>query len=77
VIGWTAVVWVVFIAILFMLPQFGPIGWKTFNYAPIAVAVVIGYAGLYWALSARKWFTGPRVQGTEQELEAIERELSA
>ncbi len=76
-IGWTAVVWVIFIAILFMLPQFGPIGWKTFNYAPIAVAVVIGYAGIYWLASARKWFTGPKVQGTEAELAAIEQELSA
>src|SRR5271165_3806108 len=76
-IGWTAVTWVVIIAILFMLPQFGPIGWKTFNYAPIAVAVVIGYAGIYWLVSARKWFTGPRVQGTPEELAAIEHELSA
>jgi amino acid permease (GABA permease) len=77
VIGWTAVAWVVFIFFLFMLPQFGPIGWKTFNYASIAVAVVIGYAGIYWLVSARKWFTGPRVQGSPQELAAIERELSA
>jgi amino acid transporter len=77
VIGWTAVTWVVIIAILFMLPQFGPIGWKTFNYAPVAVAVVIGYAGIYWLVSARKWFKGPRVQGTPEELAAIEQELSA
>jgi amino acid transporter len=83
-IGWTSVVWVVIIAILFMLPQFAATGntswpgfsWKTFNYAPIAVAVVIGFAGIYWAVSARKWFTGPKVQGTEEELAAIERELS-
>src|SRR5271166_3742313 len=61
-VGTIAVICVVFIAILFMLPQFGPIGWKTFNYAPIAVAVVIGYAGIYWLVSARKWSTGPRVQ---------------
>jgi hypothetical protein len=27
-------------------------------------------------VSARKWFTGPRVQGTAEELAAIERELS-
>ena len=77
VIGWIAVAWVVIITILFMLPQFGPIGWKTFNYAPIAVAVVIGYAGISWLVSARKWFTGPRVQGTPEELAAIEQELSA
>ena len=76
-IGWTAVVWVVIIAILFMLPQFGPIGFKTFNYAPIAVVVVIGYAGIYWLVSARRWFKGPKVQGTAEELAAIERELSA
>jgi amino acid permease (GABA permease) len=76
-IGWTAVVWVAFIAILFMLPQFGPIGWATFNYAVVAVVVVIGYAGIYWLVSARKWFTGPRVQGSPEELAAIERELAS
>jgi heme/copper-type cytochrome/quinol oxidase subunit 4 len=77
VIGWTAVVWVVFIFFLFMLPQFGPIAWATFNYAVIAVVVVIGYAGLYWLFSARKWFTGPKVQGTAEELARIEQELSS
>ena len=75
-IGWTAVVWVVFITILFMLPQFGPINRTTFNYAVVAVVVVIGYAGIYWLVSAHKWFTGPRVQGTPEELAAIEQELS-
>jgi amino acid transporter len=77
VVGWIAVVWVVFIFFLFMLPQFGPVGlWTTFNYAPIAVAVVIGFAGIYWLVSARKWFKGPRVQGSAEELAAIERELT-
>jgi hypothetical protein len=71
------VVWVVIIFFLFMLPQFGPINLTTFNYACIAVAVVIGFAGIYWLVSARKWFTGPRVQGTPEELAAIEEELSA
>jgi amino acid permease (GABA permease) len=76
VIGWTAVTWVVIIFFLFMLPQFGPIGWKTFNYACIAVLVVIGFAGIYWLVSAKNWFKGPKVQGSAEELAAIERELS-
>ena len=76
VVGWTAVTWVVIIFFLFMLPQFGPIGWSTFNYACIAVAVVIGFAGIYWLVSARHWFKGPKVQGSAEELAAIERELS-
>jgi hypothetical protein len=39
--------------------------------------VVIGFAGIYWLVSAKNWFTGPRVQGTAEELAAIEHELSA
>jgi amino acid permease (GABA permease) len=76
VVGWIAVVWVVIITILFMLPQVGPITFTTFNYAVVAVLVVIGFAGIYWLVSARNWFTGPRVQGTPEELAAIEEELS-
>jgi len=76
VVGWIAVAWVVFIFFLFMLPQVGPITFATFNYTVIAVLVVIGFAGIYWLVSARKWFTGPKVQGTPEELAAIERELT-
>ena len=76
-VGWTAVTWVVIIFFLFMLPQVGPITLKTFNYASIAVLVVIGFAGIYWLVSARHWFKGPNVQGTPEELAAIERELAS
>jgi amino acid transporter len=76
VVGWIAVTWVVIITILFILPQVGPITFTTFNYAVIAVLVVIGFAGIYWLVSARHWFKGPKVQGTAEELAAIERELT-
>src|SRR5262249_37308110 len=51
-IGTIAVVWVVFICIMLMMPQLSPggLGLKTIdaiNYAPIAVGVVIGFAGIY------------------------------
>jgi len=59
-------------AVSFMLPEFTPINRYTFNYAPIAVGFVLLFAGGYWLLSARKWFTGPRAQGSEAELENIE-----
>jgi amino acid transporter len=76
-IGWIAVIWVVVITILFMLPTVSPIHWGNFNYTVVAVAVVLGFAWIYWAVSAKNWFTGPRVQGTAEELAAIEHELSA
>jgi amino acid transporter len=77
IIGWTAVVWVVIICFPLMLPQFHPAGVNSWNFAPVAVIAVIGFAGIYWVVSARKWFTGPKVQGTAEELAAIEAELSS
>ena len=75
-VGWIAVIWVVFITILFMLPTVSPIGWGNFNYTVVAVVVVLGFAWIYWAVSAKNWFKGPKVQGTAEELAAIERELA-
>jgi amino acid permease (GABA permease) len=76
-IGITAVVWVAFISILFMLPTASPITWKNFNYTVFAVVVVLGFAGFWWLLSARRWFKGPKVQGSAEELAAIEAELES
>jgi amino acid permease (GABA permease) len=74
-IGIVASIWVVFIFVLFMLPATSPVTWSTFNYTPIAFAVVLGGAAIWWVLSAHKWFTGPKVQGSAAELAAIEQEL--
>jgi amino acid permease (GABA permease) len=74
-VGVLSVGWVVVITVLFMLPQISPVTAKSFNYAPIAVVVVIGFAGIWWMVSAHKWFTGPKVQGTAEELAAVERDL--
>jgi amino acid permease (GABA permease) len=78
VVGWIAVVWIVFIAILFVLPAAFPINYQTnFNYASVAVLVVLVGTGLWWLLSAKNWFKGPRVQGSAEELAKIEAELAA
>ncbi|MFD9906267.1 amino acid permease [Streptomyces sp. NPDC059063] len=58
-VGVIAVAWVTVITVLFMLPQSSPITTKTFNYAPIAVGVVLAFSGTWWLLSARKWFLNP------------------
>jgi amino acid transporter len=76
-IGTIAVVWVAFITVLFMLPTANPITASTFNYTPVAVLVVLGFAGIWWAVSAKNWFTGPKVQGSPEELAAAERELES
>jgi amino acid permease (GABA permease) len=74
-VGIVASAWVAFIFVLFMLPQAYPVTVESFNYTPIAFLVVLGGAALWWFVSARKWFTGPKVQGSGAELAAVEREL--
>jgi amino acid transporter len=78
-VGWIAVAWVVLIGIIFVCPVFYPIWNKGLNFnftGPILIGCAI-LVGLWWTVSAKKWFTGPKVQGSKEELMAIERELSA
>jgi amino acid permease (GABA permease) len=78
IVGWIAVVWIAFIAILFILPAAAPGNTlTTFNFAIVAVAAVLLYSGGYWLLSARNWFKGPKVQGSAEDLAKIEAELAA
>ena len=81
-IGIIAVVWVVFITILFMLPTVSAVavptgvsGFAVFNYAPVAVLGLFVIVGVWWLVRARYWFKGPVIQGSEAEMEAIERSV--
>ncbi|KAF7376994.1 APC amino acid permease [Mycena sanguinolenta] len=64
----TAVVWMAFISIAFILPQVNPVTSQTFNYSVVAVGIVIVYSVGFWLLSARKWFTGPVKQIAAEEM---------
>ncbi|KAJ3892548.1 APC amino acid permease [Lentinula edodes] len=55
----TAVIWIAFISIVFILPQENPVDSQTLNYAIVAVGIVITYSFGYWLISARRWFAGP------------------
>ena len=74
-----AIVWVVFITIVFLLPPYkssvpweDEFTWEALNYAPILVGGALALFGGWYVLSAHKWFTGPVRMGTEEELERIE-----
>ena len=74
-IGIVGTIWVIVICILFLLPQVQPINPSTFNYTPLVFVVVLGGAALWYFASAKRWFHGPKVQGSPAELAAIEAEL--
>jgi amino acid transporter len=74
-----AFVWIVVIAILFIMP-ITPTGipwhagfdWNVVNYAPLTVGGVLLAVGIWWLVSARRWFKGPVREGTDEELAEIE-----
>ena len=45
------------------------------NFTGPIVLTLFALVGVWWAVSARRWFTGPQVQGTPAELLALERAL--
>jgi len=50
---------------------------SNFNFTGPIVVGLFALVGLWWLVSARRWFTGPQVQGTPAELSALERALDA
>jgi hypothetical protein len=74
-IDWVAVTWVVFIVIMFMLPQYSPITVTSFNYAPVAVSVVVLFALGSWFAYGRKHFMAGRhdLVGAEAPPAEVER----
>jgi amino acid transporter len=74
-IGIIAIIWVVFISVLFMLPTANPITPVTFNYTPVVVLGTLVILVVWWMVSVRHWFKGPRQQGSADQLAAIERQV--
>jgi amino acid transporter len=71
VVNWIALIWTAVITVTLLLPEStlhadGKFKWSLFNFAPVACAVVMGYAAISWLVWARKWFTGPKVQGASE-----------
>ncbi|GAA2786155.1 hypothetical protein GCM10020219_067070 [Nonomuraea dietziae] len=66
-LAWIAIIEIAIISVYFIMPL-SPAGipgsadftWTAVNYAPLAVGGVLLGIALWWTLSARKWFTGPR-----------------
>jgi amino acid transporter len=83
-VDWAAILWIAFVCVAFVLP-FASTGvpgndgftWDFFNYTGFLVGGLFVVVGLWWLLSAKNWFTGPVAQGTEEELEAIERQYES
>ncbi|KAM0713478.1 hypothetical protein Q7P37_010440 [Cladosporium fusiforme] len=79
-IAWTAILFLVYGIVLSMFPVGGPNPTPDeMNYTVVINCAVWGGALLYYLIDARKWFTGPRItlsadELTEDQQEALEEE---
>ena len=74
-VGIISTLWVVFIAVLFMLPSAKPVTLQSFNYTPVVVIGATVILIVTWLGGAKKWFKGPKIQGSAAQLTAIENEF--
>lgn len=74
IVGILACSWSVFIFVLFELPQVYPATSDNLNYCPVAVGIVVGFAGIWWMVDAHKWFKGPRSEISGIELNGTDSE---
>ncbi|MEW1719745.1 amino acid permease [Streptomyces sp. NPDC093109] len=58
-VGWTAVVWVGCVTVLFCLPQVSPVTVDSFNYAPLALLAVLVLAAVLWAVRGHRHYGIP------------------
>jgi amino acid transporter len=74
-----AIIWVVFICVLFVMPVTDAGVWwgddfdyKSANYAPVVFLIVLTAVTIWWHTSAKKWFKGPIRTIDEEIEEAVE-----
>jgi amino acid transporter len=63
VIGWISIE-----TVLFVLPEAAPVTLHNFNYASVAVGIVLLVATAWWLFTARRTYTGPKSFGTPEQL---------
>ena len=65
-----AVGYVMFITIIFCLPQLNPVNSQTLNYTPVCVGIIGFWCVASWFPWARKWFKGP-IRQVELEMAGV------
>jgi len=85
IVGWLAVVWVAFISVILMLPEYTtPAGFKgnvidwltaTGTWAGPSVAIFLILGGLYYLLYGKNHYKGPIIMGSEDEMRRLEQDV--
>ncbi|VEU23473.1 DEKNAAC104574 [Brettanomyces naardenensis] len=69
-----ACVWTVFVSIVFIFPNYMPVTKEDMNYTVVILGAVFIFAGGWYAIDARKWYTGP-VANVDEEYDTKLRQV--
>ena len=83
IVAWAAVIWVAFISVILMLPEYSAkytgdvIGWLTATgtWAGPAVAIFLIIGGLYYLLWGKNHYNGPIIMGSEDDMRKLEADV--
>lgn len=62
-----AVLWTLFVSIIFLMPTVRPVKALTMNYAIAFLGLIAFFAMIYWYVRGRKFYTGPLVEAIVDE----------
>lgn len=57
-----ALLWTIFVTIIFVLPTFRPVTANTMNYASSFLGGVVAFSAIFWWLAGRRFYTGPLIE---------------
>ncbi|MFE9769753.1 amino acid permease [Streptomyces sp. NPDC005808] len=66
-LGWISVVYVAVLTVVFCLPQASPITTTSFNYAGVALLVVLALAWILWITKGKRDYKVPQLGSTAQQ----------
>jgi choline transport protein len=78
VINGTAIVWVVFLDVIYCFPTFMPVTKENMSYVSAVCVGLVGFVVILWFTTKRGKFTGPNINlelMNERRLAALDREL--
>ncbi|RKF58562.1 putative amino-acid permease C15C4.04c [Golovinomyces cichoracearum] len=61
-------IWTFFVSVIFVLPTIRPVTALNMNFAIAFLALLLALAWIFWIVSGKKYYTGPVVEGIEDEI---------
>ncbi|RKF54439.1 Amino-acid permease 2 [Erysiphe neolycopersici] len=54
-----ALIWTIFVSLIFLLPTIRPITAQNMNYAAAFLALILTFSWVFWIVSGKKYYSGP------------------